>query len=424
MTFNIGDTVGAYKLVKELGRGGMGTVFKAYHAVLDRYVAIKSIHPDLKNDAAFLSRFLREARVVAKLDHPNIVPVYDFSTHGGQPYLVMKFIEGETLKARMKRGLMPLDEVGRVVTAVAAALHQAHKQGVLHRDIKPSNILIEADGDVYLSDFGLARLNDRKGGTSNLIVGTPQYLSPEQARGVDDIDERSDQYSLGVLLFEMVTGRLPFKSKDEMGMIQQHLTTPPPRPSSVRTDLISAIDGVILTALAKDRQARHANVLEMAEAFQRAIRPPEPPVLGTSPTPSPEPGTTPFRKVEDDATRPMGMPIRSGSADDVAVLLVLQPEGTEFKLHSKKEYILGRSDPTRAEKPDLDLANHRGMERGISRRHGRLRFDGQYLFYADLNSSNGSRLNGDRLRPDIPMLVKDGDELALGKMVFRLYYAY
>jgi len=420
MTFNIGESVGAYKIIKEIGQGGMGNVFKAYHPVLDRYVAIKSIRPDLKDDTTFVARFLREARVVAKLDHANIVPVFDFSTHHGHPYLVMKYVEGETLKARLKRGTLPLPEAGRILTAMSSALAHAHKQGVLHRDIKPSNILIESDGDVYLSDFGLAKLSG-KGVTSTLtIVGTPQYMSPEQGRGLDDLDERSDQYSLAVVLFEMITGHLPFKAADELGFIQHHLLTLPPRPSSIKTGIKATVDNVIFTALAKDRAARYPSVIGLAQAYEKALLPDTAP-----PVSDPAEATIAFRKLEDDATRPIDMGAQPPSdADDVSVLLVLQPDKREFQLNGKREYVLGRWEPGSSHRPDLDLAELHGMERGVSRRHGRLKFDGRFMFYTDLNSSNGSRLNGERLRPDIPMLIKDGDELTLGKMIFRIYYAY
>ena len=181
MTFNIGENVGAYRIVEQLGQGGMATVFKAYHAALDRYVAIKVLHAAFKEDPTFLARFQREARVVAKLEHPNIVPIYDYAEHKGSPYLVMKFIEGETLKARLARGPLAPADTCRIVEAVGAGLEYAHKQGILHRDIKPSNVMLARDGAIYLADFGLARI--AMAGESTLsadsMLGTPQYMSPE-----------------------------------------------------------------------------------------------------------------------------------------------------------------------------------------------------------------------------------------------------
>ena len=158
MTFAPGENVGPYRIIEQLGQGGMATVFKAYHAGLDRYVAIKVMHPAFKQDPNFLARFQREARVVAKLDHPNIVPIYDYAEHNNNPYLVMKFVEGETLKARLSRGPLTRDEGLRIVDAVGKGLAFAHGRGILHRDIKPSNILLCPDGAIYLADFGLARI--------------------------------------------------------------------------------------------------------------------------------------------------------------------------------------------------------------------------------------------------------------------------
>ncbi|HID88458.1 MAG TPA: serine/threonine protein kinase, partial [Anaerolineae bacterium] len=158
MPFAIGEAVGPYRIVEKLGQGGMATVFKAYHPALDRYVALKVLHPAFREDPQFLARFQREARIVAKLDRPNIVPIYDFAEHRGHPYLVMRFIEGETLKARLRKGPLSLDEVWRVMRAVGDALSYAHKRGVLHRDIKPSNVILTPEGHVYLTDFGLARM--------------------------------------------------------------------------------------------------------------------------------------------------------------------------------------------------------------------------------------------------------------------------
>src|SRR5512140_2422770 len=146
MPFNVGENVGAYRIIEQLGQGGMATVYKAYHALLDRYVALKVLHPAFGEDAAFEARFQREARVVAKLEHPNIVPIYDYAEHENGPYLVMKFIEGDTLKARIQRGPLTPGEVTNVMESVGAALSYAHRQGILHRDIKPSNVIITSDG--------------------------------------------------------------------------------------------------------------------------------------------------------------------------------------------------------------------------------------------------------------------------------------
>ena len=203
MPFAAGETVGPYRVIEQLGQGGMATVYKAYHPALDRYVALKVLHPAFREDASFLMRFQREAKVIAKLEHPHIVPIYDYAEHLGQPYLVMKFIEGETLKARLARGPLAPDEALRILQAVGAALTHAHRQGILHRDIKPSNILLTPSGEVYLADFGLARIAELGATTlsADMLLGTPHYISPEQGQGRRDLDAGTDIYSLGVVLY-------------------------------------------------------------------------------------------------------------------------------------------------------------------------------------------------------------------------------
>jgi serine/threonine protein kinase len=285
MPFTPGATVGPYRLISQLGQGGMATVFKAYHAALDRDVALKVLHPAFKEDPGFLVRFQREARVVAKLEHPAIVPVHDFSEHDGQPYLVMRFVEGETLKARLARGRLSIQEVSRIVAAVGDALSFAHRQGVLHRDIKPSNILLGADGGVYLSDFGLARIAQAGESTvsRDMLMGTPQYISPEQARGDATLDERTDVYSFGVVLYELMAGRVPFSGDTPYSIIHDHIYTPLPLPRTINPQVSEAVERVLLKALAKDRQDRYPSIEAMVSAFQQAIEVGPPPPAAAKP---------------------------------------------------------------------------------------------------------------------------------------------
>lgn len=273
MPIVVGETVGAYRIIEQLGQGGMATVFKAYHAALDRYVAIKALHPAFKEDNNFLARFQREARVVAKLDHPNIVPIFDFSEHEGRPYLVMKYIEGETLKARLARKQLSIPEIKGVVDAVGAALTYAHHQGVLHRDVKPSNVLLARDGQIYLADFGLARIAAAGESTisSDMMLGTPQYISPEQAMGKRDLNEGTDIYSFGVLLYELVVGQVPFSADTPYAIIHDHIYTPLPLPHTINPKVTEEIERVLLKALAKERADRYPTVRALVEAFQDAI---------------------------------------------------------------------------------------------------------------------------------------------------------
>lgn len=314
MPFVIGETVGPYRLTEQLGQGGMATVFKAYHAALDRYVAIKVLHLAFMEDPSFLARFQREARVVARLDHPHIVPIYDFAEHEGRPYLVMKFIEGETLKARLERGKLPQSEILRIIETMGAALEYAHQQNVLHRDIKPSNVLVAQDNQLYLTDFGLARMAEtgESSLTADRMVGTPQYMSPEQALSKPDLDARSDIYSFGVMMYEMLVGRVPYNADTPFAIIHDHIYTPLPLPREANPDIPAPVERVLLKALAKDPLDRFASMSRLIEAYRAAVAPggedllagevgldatQAAPSLFATPTPAPAPAAEPAAKV-------------------------------------------------------------------------------------------------------------------------------
>ncbi len=273
MSFDIGTTVGSYTIEEKLGQGGMATVYKAYHPRLDRHVAIKVLHPAFKEDQSFLRRFTREAQVVARLEHPNIVPVYDFAEHKGYPYLVMRYIDGETLKDKLSEGRLSRKEIVHIAQAIAAGLDYAHKQGVLHRDIKPSNILLTIGGGVYIADFGLARITQAGESTmsQDMIMGTPQYISPEQAKGIQEIDGRTDIYSFGIIVYEMATGQVPFQSDTGYSIIHSQIFDPPPMPSSINDKISPQLEEVLLKVLNKEPEDRYATAGEFQTAFKRAV---------------------------------------------------------------------------------------------------------------------------------------------------------
>jgi serine/threonine-protein kinase len=289
MTFSPGDSVGPYRIVEQLGRGGVAIVYKAYHPALDRHVAVKVLNPAFNEDPAFIEHFEREARLVARLGHPNIVPVYDFANYNGRPYLVMKYIEGETLKSRLARGAPSNAEILAVVTSMGAALSHAHRQGILHLDIKPSNVLIGADGTMYLADFGLAHIAHEAEHAlpSDSVMGTPQYISPEQALGISRLDEGTDIYSFGVMLYEMVVGRVPFDSESALLVLHDHIYTPLPLPRSLNPCVTENVERVLLKALAKIRSDRYLSVDEFASAFQAVWNPVGGPSHGAAPSPTP-----------------------------------------------------------------------------------------------------------------------------------------
>lgn len=274
MAFEIGQQVGDYRIVKQLGQGGMATVYKAYHANLDRYVAIKVLHPSFREDETFFERFRREARIVAQLEHPHIVPVYDFSQVNEQPYLVMKFIEGETLKYHAKREALSLEQTLKYMTAIAQALTYAHNKGILHRDVKPSNVMIDKEDTPYLADFGLARMATRGESTmsQDVLIGTPNYISPEQAQGAQDLGPGTDIYSLGIMLYEVVVGRVPFSADTPYAVIHDHIYKPLPIPSQVNPTVPPAVETVLLKSLAKEPKDRYQSAVGMIDAFRVAVQ--------------------------------------------------------------------------------------------------------------------------------------------------------
>lgn len=270
----IGKTLGQYRIVEKLGQGGMAEVFKAYQPALDRYVAIKVLHPMVATDTQFLARFQHEARAVAKLRHGHIVQVYDFGSEGNTYYMVMEFIDGQTLKARLRDlkeagQTMSLEEAQGIIQAVAEALEYAHKRGMVHRDVKPANILLTSEGEAVLSDFGIARMVEGTRFTMTGVVGTPDYMSPEQGQGLE-IDHRSDIYSLGVVLYEMLTGQTPFKADTPLAVIFKHVQDPLPLPRSINPDIPEPVERVILKALAKRPEDRFQSTMEMAKALSDA----------------------------------------------------------------------------------------------------------------------------------------------------------
>jgi len=274
----IGETLGKYRIVEHLGHGGMAEVYKAYQESLDRYVAIKILHPFLAQEEGFLARFRREAKAVAALRHSNIIQVFDFDYDSERDiyYMVMEYIDGPSLKVRLRelaqRGeRLPLAEIVHIAAAVADALDYAHRRGMVHRDVKPANVMFTGEGQVILTDFGIAKMVNVTGLTaSGAMVGTPAYMAPEQGMG-EAGDERSDIYSLGVMLYEMATGVLPFEADTPMGVVLKHINEPLPPPRSVRPDLPVALERVIIRALAKDPNQRYQTAAAMAADLRRVL---------------------------------------------------------------------------------------------------------------------------------------------------------
>ncbi len=268
------NLLGKYRIIERIGSGGMAEVYLGRHDKLNREVAIKVLRPSLINDPQFTARFEREARLAANLRHPGIVQVFDFDTEDDRHYLIMEYIKGGTLKARLQSlrnagEFMPLDEISHYLTRIAEALDYAHSQGMLHRDLKPANILIDPAGNSYLADFGIARLAGEPEIThTGTLMGTPSYMSPEQCEGLP-LTGASDLYSLGIILYEMLTGGVPFDAESPLAILQKHIHEAPPPLNDIRPELPAALNSFMQCVLAKNPMERFPNALKMAEEFKR-----------------------------------------------------------------------------------------------------------------------------------------------------------
>src|SRR5437588_4125158 len=301
MSTNLPQSLGKYELRERLGRGGMAEVWKAYDPQLKRYVAIKYVQANLRADPAFATRFVREAQAVASLRHPNIVRIYDFETSTldsdeSMAYMVMDYVEGQTLADYVRSNasahqLPSASEIVHLFTPLAAAIGYAHQHGIIHRDIKPANILLDKHntshnpmGEPILTDFGVAKLlGTSTGVSSGLWHGTELYISPEQAQGYVG-NELSDLYSLGIILYEICTGKLPFRSDNPTEIMMQHINTMPPAPALINPNIPPALSAVILRSIAKDPSTRFPDATSMAVALAEAFGLPIPKNLDVAAT--------------------------------------------------------------------------------------------------------------------------------------------
>src|SRR5262245_31502142 len=263
------QTLGKYQLGEPLGQGGMGAVYRSFHPQLNRPVAVKVMLANVAADPQAHQRFLREAQVVAMLSHPNIVNIFDVDIQDNQPYIVMDFADGGSLAAQLQAGPLSLDQALDLAIPLADALEYAHRQGVIHRDLKPANVLLRADGSPVLADFGLARplqvLSDAQITATGALLGTLVYMAPEQFSG-RAADTRADIDAFGVMLFEMLTGRIPFDG-DSAQIMYGHLQQPPPAPRQLNPALPAPVERLVLQMLAKDPAARPQNMAEVAAAL-------------------------------------------------------------------------------------------------------------------------------------------------------------
>ncbi len=307
-----GRQLGPYQITAPLGEGGMAAVYQAYQPAMDRSVALKILPRHFAADPQFTSRFQQEAKLLAKLQHPRILPVFDFGTADGYAYIVMPLVEGGTLVDRMRGRPLPLEQIRRAIAQVGDALDYAHLCGLVHRDVKPSNILMDERENCLLTDFGLAKIVEGTAHltTSGAIMGTPAYMSPEQGLG-QKLDARSDIYSLGVVLYEMATGRVPYSAETPMAVVIKHIHDPLPPPHTLNPSLPEALVRVILKSLAKTPDDRFATAGEMVTALERAIPEgiPVPPPAVPKPKSSASPKTPAAAHRPLAGTRPLWQPV-------------------------------------------------------------------------------------------------------------------
>lgn len=276
-----GQQIAGFRLEHEIGHGGMAVVYRARDLALGRIVAVKLLAPELARNESFRMRFASECRVAAAIDHPNIIPVFAAGESEGVLYIAMRYVEGRDLRSLLdRRGTLPVPQAERITTQIASALDAAHAHGLVHRDVKPGNVLVAEGTDsehpehVYLTDFGLTKKSSSLTGftTVGQFVGTVDYVAPEQISG-KPVDGRGDQYSLGCLVFELLTGAVPYQRDDDLALLWAHLHAPPPQASQARPGLPAALDAVLAKALAKEPGDRYATCMEFATALRGASSP-------------------------------------------------------------------------------------------------------------------------------------------------------
>jgi serine/threonine-protein kinase len=313
--FDSGETFGAYRILEPLGRGGMASVYKAYEAALDRYVALKVLPGEFLHDETFAERFRREAKVVARLEHPNIIPIHAFGIEGGIPWMAMRLISGGALSSLLRGGRLTHERIITILRGVADALDYAHGKGVVHRDVKPQNILLDEAERVYLADFGIAKMVEGSGALTQtgMITGTPQYMAPEQATG-QPVDQRVDIYALGVVAYEMLTGAVPFAADTPVAVLMKHVTEPMPIPpaSTVPEPLVRAL----LKGMAKKPEERWASAGAFVRALERGLSEVPTaslPVATTAAVPVPTLRPAPTMPPPGPTTRRSAAPVRAGA---------------------------------------------------------------------------------------------------------------
>ncbi len=400
-----GQTIGSYQIGEEIGQGGMATVYRAYQTQLERWVAIKIMQTAQASSTDFLTRFRREARAIAALRHPNILNIYDYGEERGIAYIVMEYIAGGTLKARLTEQSFEWPDAATLIIPVGKALAYAHSEGVVHRDIKPANVLLARSDWPMLADFGLVKIMGHQRGITRpgVTIGTPAYFSPEQAAG-GEVDHRTDIYSLGIVLYQLLTGRLPFEADSPIEAMLRRLHDAPTPPRQLNPQLTPQLEAIILHALARDVEARYATMQDLVNDLSRV------------------PGATGRVAPSSSATSAPAATARLGTLSPVAgPRLVVAGTGAVLTLPQQGEVLIGRADPQITRQPDVDLGPHGARQAGVSRHHARLLYSPDGWLLEDMNSTNGTFLNGVPLSSGQPVRVSTGDIFRCSQLTLIFY---
>ncbi|MEO7021345.1 MAG: protein kinase [Ktedonobacteraceae bacterium] len=466
----VGKSLGQFRIVERIGAGGMATVFKAYQPVLDRYVAVKVLPDYHARDPIFKERFQREARAVAKLDHTNIVQIYLFGEEEDITYIVMQYVDGGTLKDTLKQsGPLSVADALKFVIQAAEALGAAHQHGIIHRDVKPANMLLRKDGHLLLSDFGIVKILE---GTTNLTrvgtgIGTPQYMSPEQGTG-QAVDASSDIYSLGIVLFHCLTGRVPFNADSPLAITVKHLNEPLPIPFLRHANVPAPIEQVIVKMTAKVPAERYQTTKECVSELIRAAtaariqlpwnilplmenqEPAQPFVNQPSRPNLAQPNQSQLRPNQSQPLARQSMVTVScfrcqaqNPSDRLfctscgyeladrkaAVDRIMGPNGRPIlaRFLLQNGYMAGRVFRFHQGLTTIGRTNGNDLiinGKTVSRRHALLRFDNGRWYLADMESANGTFVNSMRLQPNQPVALNDGDVLNFGDEIVSFNIIY
>ncbi len=397
----IGRNIGGYQITEEIGRGNVAVVYRAYQPQLERWVAIKLLDIQASGGSAFLHRFRREARAVAALRHPNIVTIYDYGEEKDVAYIVMELAPA-SLAQRLHEAPMPVQTALGLILPLANALAYAHSQRIIHRDVKPANILLARPDWPLLGDFGLAKVMGARRKLTEpgaMISTTAAYLSPEQVAG-EEADARADIYSLAVVLFELLTGKLPFQAETLAESVIMRMYHPPTPARQLNPQLPVELEETLQRAMARDPALRYSSMDEFSRDLQQVL-------AHISGSPTPTAGSRTTRLVPT---------VMGGGDKPQGPQLFIATSGLALNIPPRNEVLVGRRDPTLPRQPDVDLNPYGGEPAGVSRQHARLlhRPDGWWI--EDLQSTNGTFVNEVRLLPHRPVRLRSGDIVRLAQL--------